>query len=263
MTTAIILTILAWLSTAIWWAMVFFTKQTNTKFLSGSLWFSAGVMIFISLVEIFQKSKIAFIAEYWDKVWFWYTLAAFFGWIAIIAIIDYLIPSTTNPHELHDRSDSNTSVIKKTMMKTGMITALAIGIHNMPEWFVTFLWALEDPSLWVALAIAIAIHNIPEWIAVSVPIYYATGSKRKWFRWSVVSWLAEPLWAIAGFFLLKARLWDTIYGIMFGVVAGIMVFISLDELLPSAHKYGHHHITIYWLMIWMLVMAISLGLFVV
>lgn len=263
MITAIILTVLAWLSTAIGWAMVFFTKQTNTKFLSWALWFSAWVMIFISLVEIFQKSKFAFVSQYGPTVWFWYTLLAFFWWIAIIAIIDYIIPSTTNPHELHDRNDSNTSSIKKAMMKTGLVTALAIGIHNMPEWFVTFLWALEDPSLGIALAIAIAIHNIPEWIAVSVPIYYATGSKRKWFRWSVVSWLAEPIWAIAWFFLLQARLWDTIYGIMFWVVAGIMVFISLDELLPLAHKYWHHHITIYWLILWMLVMAISLGLFVV
>lgn len=261
MTTAIILTIIAWLSTAIWWATVFFTKRTNTKFLSGALWFSAWVMIFISLVEIFQKAKQAFVDQYSPSTGFRYTICAFFGGIILIAIIDSLVPSSANPHELHDWQDSDTPVFKKAMLKTWLITAIAIGLHNMPEWLITFLGALQDPALWVALAIAIAIHNIPEGIAVAVPIYYATWSKWKWFFWSLVSGIAEPMWAIVWFFLLKQRIGEDIYGIMFGVVAGIMVFISFDELLPSAHKYWYHHITIYGLLLGMLTMAVSLGLF--
>lgn len=261
MTLAILLTVAAWLSTAIWWSMVFFIKHTNTKFLAWSLWFSAWVMIFVSLVEIFQKSKLSFVEQRWESLWFWYTLLAFFGGIALIAFIDRLVPNPTNPHELHDRSDSNTKVMKAAMLKTWMITAMAIGIHNIPEGLITFLGALDSPTLWVALAIAIAIHNIPEWIAVAVPIYYATWSKWKGFMRSLLSWILEPLGAIGGYFLLSSIIGDSLYGIMFWMVAGIMVFISLDELLPSAHKHWHHHITIYGLIVGMLVMAVSLWLF--
>lgn len=261
MTLAILLTIWAWLSTAIWWATVFFATQTNKKFLAWALWFSAGVMIFVSLVEIFGKSRIAFTEMYGDSLWFWYALACFFGGILFIALIDACIPSATNPHELHDRSDSNTPAMKKQLMRAGLVTALAIWIHNIPEWLVTFLGALEDPYLWVALAVAIAIHNIPEWIAVAVPIYYATWSKWKWFLRSLLSGILEPVGAILWYLLLSQWIGDSLYGIMFWFVAGIMIFISFDELLPSAEKYGYHHVTIYWLLIGMLVMWISLGLF--
>jgi ZIP family zinc transporter len=151
--------------------------------------------------------------------------------------------------------------MKKQLMRAGLVTALAIWIHNIPEWLVTFLGALEDPYLWVALAVAIAIHNIPEWIAVAVPIYYATWSKWKWFLRSLLSGILEPVGAILWYLLLSQWIGDSLYGIMFWFVAGIMIFISFDELLPSAEKYGYHHVTIYWLLIGMLVMWISLGLF--
>ena len=143
----------------------------------------------------------------------------------------------------------------------GMFSALAIAIHNFPEGLATFIAALSDVRLGISIAVAIAIHNIPEGIAVSVPIYYATGSKKKAFGFSFLSGLAEPIGALIGYFLLRQFIGDTMFGIVFAMVAGIMVYISLDELLPTAEKYGEHHIAIYGLIAGMIVMATSLIFF--
>jgi ZIP family zinc transporter len=148
------------------------------------------------------------------------------------------------------------------LMRMGMFTALAIGIHNFPEGLATFTSALKDPSLGIAIAVAIAIHNIPEGIAVSVPIYYATGDRKKAFFWSFVSGLSEPVGAAIGYFILLQFFNDVVFGILFASVAGIMVFISLDELLPTAREYGEAHNSIYGLIAGMIVMAVSLLLFV-
>ena len=143
----------------------------------------------------------------------------------------------------------------------GLFTALAIGIHNFPEGLATFIAALQEPSIAIPIAVAIALHNVPEGIAVSVPIYYATGSKKKAFLYSFLSGLSEPLGAIIGYLILRPFLNDTIMGIIFGMVAGIMIYISLDELLPSAREYGEHHLSIYGLVAGMILMAVSLLLF--
>ena len=147
-------------------------------------------------------------------------------------------------------------------MRTGVYTALAIGIHNFPEGLATFTAALQDPNLGIAIAIAIAIHNIPEGIAVAVPVYYATGNKKKAFWLSFLSGLAEPVGALVGFLLLMPFMTPVVFGMLFASVAGVMVFISLDELLPSAREYGEHHLSIYGLVAGMIVMALSLLLFV-
>ena len=147
------------------------------------------------------------------------------------------------------------------LMRMGVMTALAIAIHNFPEGLATFVSALQDPSIAIPIVVAIAIHNIPEGIAVSVPIYHATGSKGKAFRYSFLSGLAEPVGALIGWLLLMPIMSDLVFGILFAGVAGIMVFISLDELLPSAREYGEHHLSIYGLICGMAVMAISLLLF--
>lgn len=151
---------------------------------------------------------------------------------------------------------------KKRLGRIGLFTAMAIAIHNFPEGLATFTAALNDPALGVAIAIAIAIHNIPEGIAVSVPVYYATGSRKKAFWLSFSSGLAEPVGAIVGFLLLMPFLNATVMGLLFGMVAGIMVFISLDELLPAAEEYGEHHLAIYGLVAGMALMAVSLLMFV-
>ncbi len=259
------LTMFAGLSTGIGSMMAFFTKQTNTKFLSISLGFSAGVMIYVSLIEIFAKAKDSLIIELGDRGGYWATVGAFFGGILLIGLIDKLIPSIENPHEIkriEDFHQSNNSQKNTKLMRMGMFTALAIAIHNFPEGLATFTAALTDPSLGIAIAVAIAIHNIPEGIAVSVPIYYATGNKKKAFWYSFTSGLAEPVGALIGYLILMPFLSPIVFGILFAGVAGIMVFISLDELLPAAREFGEHHLSIYGLILGMAVMAVSLLLFV-
>ena len=168
----------------------------------------------------------------------WYTTAAFFGGILFIAIIDKLIPSVDNPHEVHKIEELSDVTPQKDakLMRMGLFTALAIAIHNFPEGLATFTAALTDPGLGVAIAVAIAIHNIPEGIAVSIPVYYATGSRKKAFWLSFLSGLAEPVGAIIGFLILMPFLSPVVFGVLFAGVAGIMVFISLDELLPAAEE---------------------------
>lgn len=143
-------------------------------------------------------------------------------------------------------------------MRMGFFSALAIGIHNFPEGIATFAAALHDPTMGISIAIAVAIHNIPEGIAVSVPVYYATNSKRKAFTLSFLSGLSEPAGAILGYFLLLQFFGEAMFGMTFAMVAGLMVYISLDELLPTAEKYGEHHVAIYGLILGMMVMAASL-----
>lgn len=258
------LTLFAGLSTGIGSAIAFFAKRTNTKFLSISLGFSAGVMIYVSFVEIMVKARDSLVTELGTQGGYWTTAAAFFGGILLIALIDKLIPSYENPHEIRMVEDMGTDTQQKNqkLMRMGVFTALAIAIHNFPEGLATFTAALNDPSLGIAIAVAIAIHNIPEGIAVSVPIYFATGSKRKAFRLSFLSGLAEPVGAIVGFLILMPFMSPVVFGILFAGVAGIMVFISLDELLPSAREYGEHHLSVYGLVAGMAVMAISLLLFI-
>ncbi len=190
--------------------------------------------------------------------------AGFFGGIALIAAIDILVPGFENPHEVReveDIPDRDFNLNKKSLHRMGIFSALAIAIHNVPEGIATFVGALADPALGTSIAVAVAIHNIPEGIAVSVPIYYATGSRKKAFQLSFLSGLSEPAGALIGYFLILQYFTDTLSGLMFAAVAGIMVFISLDELLPTAEKYGEHHIAMYGVVAGMAVMAASLVLF--
>lgn len=256
---AFLITLFAGLSTGIGSTIAFFAKTTNTKFLSISLGFSAGVMIYVSMVEIFFKAEASLVLALGETLGSWVNVISFFGGMLLIAIIDKLIPKAENPHELHSVEDAENESLKKgNLMRMGLFTALAIAIHNFPEGLATFVVALKEPSLAFPIAIAIALHNIPEGIAVSVPIYYATGSKRKAFFYSFLSGLSEPIGAIVGYLILMPFLSDVVLGVLFAGVAGIMVFISLDELLPSSEKYGQHHLSIYGLVSGMAVMALSL-----
>jgi len=255
---AFLLTLFAGLSTGIGSALAFFSKKTNTRFLSVSLGFSAGVMIYVSFVEILFKASESLTLVYGENKGWWLTVAAFFGGILFIAIIDRFIPTVENPHEVRLIEDIEKKPDKTRLMRMGMMTALAIGIHNFPEGLATFIAALDDPELGLAIAIAIAIHNIPEGIAISVPVYYATGSRRKAFILSFLSGLAEPIGALIGFLILMPFMSDQLFGMLFASVAGIMVFISLDELLPAAREYGEHHLAIYGLLAGMAIMAVSL-----
>jgi len=262
--TAFLLTLIAGLSTGIGSMIAFFAKRTNTRFLSVALGFSAGVMIYVSMVDIFQTAQSTLISALGEKSGSWVTVVSFFGGMLIIALIDNLIPSGENPHEvkLVENMDEKKAGSSSSLMRMGLLTAMAIAIHNFPEGIATFTAALKDPNLGIAIAVAIAIHNIPEGIAVSIPVYYATGNKKRAFMLSFLSGLSEPVGALVGFLILMPFLNDIVFGVLFAAIAGIMMFISLDELLPSAREYGEAHLSIYGLIAGMMVMAVSLILFI-
>ena len=257
------LTLFAGLSTGIGSALAFFTRSTNTRFLSVSLGFSAGVMVYVSFVEILQKSREIMTPDYGEKMATWYAVLAFFSGILVIALIDKLIPSPENPHEIRRVEDMDRTGTKDPkLVRMGLFTALAIAIHNFPEGIATFMAGLSDTSIAIPIAVAIAIHNIPEGIAVSIPISYGTGSKKRGFILSFLSGLAEPVGALLAWFILMPFLSDKLFGTIFAAVAGIMVFISIDELLPTAREYGLPHHAVYGFLAGMAVMALSLLMFI-
>ncbi len=257
------LTLFSGLATGIGSLIGLFWKQSNKKFLSVALGFSAGVMIYISFIEIFPKALELLKVELTENAASWVTVISFFIGIGVVAIIDNLIPKEKNPHELHNVDDLNKptdmqKVSSAKLLRMGIFTALAVGIHNFPEGLATFMSALADPTLGISIAIAIAIHNIPEGLAVSVPIYHATGNKLKAFKYSFLSGLSEPIGALVGYLILRPFLSDTIIGIVFSAVAGIMVYISLDELLPASKEYGKHDLSMWGFVGGMIIMAVSL-----
>jgi len=263
---AFTLTVVAGLATGIGSLIAFFPGSDNRKFMSVSLGFSAGVMIYVSMIEIFVEAKEALSNLFGEKTGTLVTNLAFFGGMLIIGLIDKLVPNDVNPHNVeypasHIPGDSNTFE-KQKLMRSGYFIALAIAIHNFPEGLATFISALHAPSIAIPIVAAIAIHNIPVGIAISVPIFHATGSRKKAFLYSFASGLTEPAGALIGYLLLLPFMSDAVFGVLFAAVAGIMVFISFDELLPSARTYGEHHLSIYGLVAGMVVMAFSLWLFV-
>lgn len=267
---AFIMTGLAGLTTLLGTVLLFFTKKTNTKFLSASLGFSAGAMIFISFVDIIPKAIDQLSTTYSDKKSLFFAILAFFGGMLILAIIDKVIPESNNPHEMSSQGDIEKVQVlthdeklqkdKAALKKMGVFTALAITIHNFPEGIATFISAVKDPSLGLPIAVAIAIHNIPEGISVAVPIYYGSGSKSQAFLYSFISGIAEPIGGLFAYFIFLDNATPVTIGLVFAAVAGIMAFISLDELLPAAEEYGNHHTTMYGSIAGMAFMALSLVL---
>lgn len=255
------LSLFAGLSTSIGGIIVVSLKKVNAKILSVALGFSAGVMIYVSFVEILPEAGRFMENYYGTEKAGWITFIAFFAGVFLIAIIDKLVPEKSNPHEPQNAEfldACNLGDNAASLIKTGKLTALVIAIHNFPEGLATFFAAINDPSVGVAIAIAVAIHNIPEGIAVAMPIYCATGDKKKAFGMSLISGLAEPVGAILAYFIIAPFMNDAIFGIIFAATAGIMVYISLDELLPSAREYGEHHMSMWGLIAGMIVMGLSL-----
>lgn len=264
---AFMLTILAGLATGIGSAIAFFVKDKSTKILTFAMGFAAGVMLYVSFMEILPEAIIKLTEAYHgdEKVGTTYGIIAFFAGMLIVAVIDKLIPEAENPHEFTSLEESNVEEgvpNPDKLMRIGLLTAVALAIHNFPEGIATFVTALEDPELGMTIAVAIAIHNVPEGIAVSMPIYFATGDRKKAFIYSFMSGVVEPLGAILGYFILMPYLNETLMGVLLSGVAGIMVFISLDQLLPAAEEYGEHHISIYGVFLGMVVMAGSLVLMI-
>jgi len=247
---AILLTAVAGFSTGIGSAIAYFIKKPKVIYLSISLGFSAGVMIYISFIELLISAM--------ETLGQFRSLIAFFAGIAVIGLIDILIPEAENPHEYKGLDDTSRERKNGLLMRTGLLTALAIGIHNFPEGLATFATALSDVKLGLFIAIAIAIHNIPEGISVSMPIFYATGSRGKAFFYSFLSGVAEPVGAIVGYLILMPFITENLIAYLLAFVAGIMIYISLDELLPMAHRYGHEHTVIAGIVAGMFIMAFSL-----
>ena len=254
----LMLTLGAGLATGIGSTIALFAHRTNKRLLSFSLGLSGGVMIYVSFVELFQQAREAIGAIYGPQTGMGITTLAFFGGVLLIGVIDRLVPSVENPHEAHMIEELEKKPKNAKLMRMGLMTALAIGIHNFPEGIATFATAVENPTLGIAIAVAIAIHNIPEVIAVSIPVFYATGDRMKAFRYSLLSGLAEPVGALLAYFILMPFMSPVMMGCILAGVAGIMVFISIDELLPAAREYGEAHISIYGVMSGMAIMALSL-----
>ncbi len=254
------LTLLAGLATGIGSALAFFTRRSNTNFLAIALGFSAGVMVYVSFVEIFAEAQHSLVEFYGGNIGvMWASVALFLG-MFMAAGIDKLIPAYENPHEAKIVEDMK-NVPAGKLYRMGLFSAVAIAVHNFPEGLATFIATLGDADLGIAIAVAIAIHNIPEGIAVSVPIFYATGNRKKAFYLSFLSGLAEPVGALVGYLLLMPFMNQAVFGFLFSLVAGIMIFISFDELLPAAERYAEHHLAIYGLIAGMMVMSASLLLF--
>ena len=267
--TALLLTLIAGAATGIGGAMVLFKKKISSNFLAGALGLSAGVMIFISLAELFPEAQAEITAIGSVKYGEALTLLAFFAGMGIIMLIDFLVPEYENPHEASELSleegqnQTGQSDKQKALHKLGVLSALAIAIHNFPEGIATFIGTLNDPQMGGSITFAIAIHNIPEGIAVAIPIYYATKSKGKALLYATLSGFSELIGAmlciaITAIFGIDLSTSGPVFPIILAAVAGIMIYISLDELLPTAEKYGKHHIAIAGVISGMAIMGISL-----
>ena len=257
---ALILTLIAGSATGIGGALVLFKKKLSSNFLAGTLGLSAGVMIFISLAELYPQAQaeVAQIAP--DGHGKTFVLIAFFVGMGLITLIDFLIPEYENPHEAPGLSlDEKNTALKKL----GIMSAIAIAVHNFPEGTATFIGSLNNPEMGTGITFAIALHNIPEGIAVAIPIYYATHSKGKALLFATMSGLSEVLGAllcivVTSVFGIDMSATSIAFPLILSAVAGIMIYISLDELLPTAEKYGKHHIAIGGVVAGMAIMAISL-----
>lgn len=241
-------------------------NHANPRLLAFGLAFAGGAMVYVSLVEIFNKSVTAFSAGYGPQIGYAYATLSFFAGVFMLAIIDRVIP---NPHEgmderevLHEYGHHHgQTAATPNVARVGLLAAAAITAHNFPEGLATFFATLDNPVVGLPLAMAIAIHNIPEGVSIAIPVYYATGSRRKAILATLVSALAEPAGALIGYLLLAPFLTQAVFGGVFGVIAGVMVFLALDELMPEAKRYSKGHEAVYGMIIGMAALALSLVLF--
>lgn len=243
----LLLTVIAGLSTTIGSLVALLSKQTSKKQLQFVLGLSAGVMIYVSFVELLGTA-VNHIGFLWANI-------AFFGGILFIMMIDFLVPHTYIEEHIKGKSGE-----ERKLMTAGVLTAIGLAIHNFPEGLAVFMSAVGDIKLGTALAVAISIHNIPEGIAVAVPIWAATKNKKKAFLYSFISGIAEPIGALIGLLILSPFLNETILNVALAFVGGIMVFISFDELLPLTYcsESDNEHLPIFGVILGMLVMALSL-----
>ncbi|MGO1285739.1 MAG: zinc transporter ZupT [Brachybacterium sp.] len=273
MLVAFLLTLVAGGATSIGAALGVMGRGTSAKLLAGGLGLSAGVMLYVSFVELLPEGALmlsggAAVTSRGTAL----AVLSFFVGIAVIAVIDRLVPSAVSPHEFSGRMSGSAGgtelrapdeqaedrALRARLLRTGTVTAIALALHNVPEGFATFVAALQSLEVAIPVVAAIALHNIPEGLAVAVPVRRATGSRAKAFWLATMTGLAEPVGAVLGFLLLAPLLSGDGMGAILAGVAGVMVFVSLDELLPAAEETGEHHTVIYSLIAGMVVMAVTL-----
>lgn len=250
----LLLTLFSGMSTLLGGFITFFVKRDNLKALSIGLGFSAGVMVYVSLNELITESSTMLGAFYGEQLSKILAFSGFALGIVIAVLIDYFIPD----HIEDDFLSANKKSQRQKVRRAGLITALAVALHNFPEGIATFLVASQDIMLGIPVAIAIAIHNIPEGIAIALPIFHSTGKKRLAILYSFLSGISEPVGGLIGVLLLKTIMPDQAIGYMTAAVAGIMVYISFDTLLPLAREYGENHHVMIGIVSGMLVMSFGL-----
>jgi len=263
-TFAFLLTIIAGTATGVGGLFALLTKKSSKKFLSICLSFSAGVMLFISFGEILPEAFEDLEYALGDGIGYLVAIIAFFAGILLVALIDKFIPHADDSDELCESMSEDCNSLaqaeKKELKRTGIMAAIALALHNLPEGMVIFMAALHNPALGIAIALAIVLHNIPEGIATAAPIYYATGSKLKAFLFAFFTGHVQVVGAFIAWFLMRNVFddMDAFFGIAFAAVAGIMVYVAIHQLLPAAQKFGKHHVVMKWLFAGMAVMAASL-----
>lgn len=208
------------------------------KWLSIMLAFAAGAMVCVALIDLLPEALESFAA--WNVHTSYVVvvvLAAMVVGAVLVRIIDRLIPGSNSVRTAAESNDTQV-VTSSQFLRSGIMITAIIAIHNVPEGLVTFMGALHDVTLGVSLAVAIALHNIPEGISIASPIYIATGSRKKAMRYTVIAALAEPLGALLGYILLLQIAPEQIIGLIFAASAGMMVYVSLNELIPSARLHA-------------------------
>ena len=276
---ALLLTVVAGGATSIGAALGVMGRGTSARTLAGGLGLSAGVMLYVSFVELLPEGAAVLSGAGAGSGGGATTargtalsVAALFGGIALIALLDRLVPEPVNPHEFSGRVDHSDvhdehrdraglaadAALRARLLRTGTVMAVVLALHNVPEGFATFVAALQAPEIAIPVVVAIALHNIPEGLAVAVPVHRATGSRAKAFWLATMTGLAEPAGAVLGYLLLAPLLDGPAMGAILAGVAGVMVFVSLDELLPAAEETGEHHTVIYSLIAGMALMAATL-----
>jgi ZIP family zinc transporter len=255
---ALLLCTLAGLATVVGSAIAFFAKHTHTGVLSAGLGLSAGVMVYVSLVELLPSAREELVSDLGAEAGGWTAIALLLGGMLVTAVLDRLVPAWENPHVAALVEEREHPPRDARLARVGILTALAIALHNVPEGIATFFTALADPPRGIAIAVAIALHNIPEGLAVAIPVFWATGSRAKAFSIAAISGLAEPAGALVAWGILGGSISPTTLGGFSAAVAGIMVFLSLDQLIPNAKRYDEGHAAVYGLLSGTAIMAVTL-----
>ena len=249
---ALVLTLIAGLSTTIGSFIAILVKKPSSKFISLIMGFSAGVMILVSFVELLQQGI--------ESSGFIFGNLFFFFGMGLMFLIDISISHIYEFEEPISKGKKGKSKENVNFQKTSLLVTLGVFIHNFPEGMVTFAGTLKDVELGFILAFAIALHNIPEGIAVAIPIYTSTKSRKKAFFWSFFSGISEPIGALVFGLILFPFVNDFLLGAMLAIVGGFMVYISLDELLPASRAFGNEHLSILGIIAGMFFMFLSLAL---